>query len=367
VKVAIHLTHDCNLRCTYCYIGEKDSRVMTRETAEAAVRFAFANSFSWVDLSFFGGEPLMEKDLLWHTLEYAQAWQVSSGSPLRLRTYVTTNGLFLDEPFLARARVGGLNIAISLDGDGEVHDRTRRMIDGSGSFQHLEALFPLILAHDPFIDVLCTFTSDNVTEFATGIARLHERGFRNFFIGPDIEQSWSENDLAHSEQMLEQLAALYERCMRSGQYIYLSCLDGKIASHVRVSGEVCACCDKHDGEIAVAPSGNIYPCLRFVKNDTDAELLLGHVVSGLDRKKRAKIMLEAAREAEECVICHFRGRCFHYCSALNFKTTRTFNRPPPGLCRHEQMAIRVADQVAARLYHDGVPAFLARYYGHAAR
>ena len=93
MKVAIHLTHDCNLRCTYCYIGEKDSRVMNRETAEATVRFAFANSSSWVDLSFFGGEPLMEKDLLWHTLDYAIAWKKSSGSPLRLRPYVTTNGL----------------------------------------------------------------------------------------------------------------------------------------------------------------------------------------------------------------------------------------------------------------------------------
>ena len=73
-------------------------------------------------------------------------------------------------------------------------------------------------------------------------------------------------------------------------------------------------------------------------------------------------MMAAAREWDECRVCAFKGRCFHYCSAVNRKTTGLFNRPPEALCRIEQIAIRTADEVARDLYERKVPAFLRRYF-----
>jgi len=306
---------------------------MNALTAEAAVRFGFANSSRNVDLSFFGGEPLLEKDLLLHTVDYALTWKHDHGIEKPLRFFVTTNGLPLDEAFLKEARRRNIMVSLSLDGYGRGHDLTRTLPDGSGSFALLEAKFPMILAVYPWIEVLVTFTPRNLPHLSGGVEKLHDSGFRNFMIGPNYEETWSEADLDLLSAEYERLAFLYERKFREGQYIFISLIDTKIASHTRTRGEICSCCDKNDGEIAVAPSGNFYPCLRFVKEDSDRELAIGSLEKGLDRKRRARIMLEAAKEWPECVECGFRGRCFHYCTAVNFKVTGRFNQPPPVLCR----------------------------------
>lgn len=335
---------------------------MDRATAEAAVRFGFAHSTRTVDLSFFGGEPLLEKDLLLHTADYALAWQrdQAPGKPLRL--FVTTNGLGLDEAFLQEARRRGLIVSLSLDGHGRGHDLTRTLPEGGGSFAALEPKFPAILAVFPWIEVLVTVTPRNLPFLGEGVEKLYACGFRNFIVGPNYEEAWEEPALQRLEEEYRRLASFYEARFRDGHYIYLSLFDTKIAAHTRTRGEICSCCDKNDGEIAVAPSGNIYPCLRFVKEDADHALVLGTLATGLDRKKRAKLMLEAGREWPECLECAFRGRCFHYCTAVNFKVTGRFNQPPAVLCRQEQAAIRCADEVAARLHAAGNPLFHERFY-----
>ena len=236
------------------------------------------------------------------------------------------------------------------------------MVDGSGSFKHLRKLFPTLLRHNPHMSVLTTFTPDNIEFLADGIRRLHEDGFSVFYPGPDLEVAWEESDFEEVKKQYGQLAKIYREAMEAGHYLFVSLLDAKINSHVKIGAEICSCCDKNDGEIAVAPSGNLYPCLRFVKQDDDPKLCLGNVQTRLDRKKRARIMMDAARECADCLTCALRGRCFHYCSAVNFKTTETFNRPPEALCRLEQLAIQAADEMAKDLYERKVPMFLRRYF-----
>ena len=362
MKVALHLTHDCNLRCTYCYAGKKYDKHMSRETAEAAVRFAHANSTRGVDLSFFGGEPLLEKEVLWHTVDYAHAWRKSVGQTLPLRFFVTTNGMLLDEPFLKKARETSLEVSLSLDGHGRGHDLTRTLPDGSGSFEKLAALFPLILDYFPQIQILVTFTPGNLPYLAEGVEKLYFSGFRRFVVGPNYEETWTEEHLITLAAQYRGLAAFYEARMRADEPIQIGIFDPKIAAHTGRIPEICSCCDKNDGEIAIAPSGNLYPCLRFVKGDEDHALLIGNLATGIDFKARARIMAAAARENPACATCGYRGRCFHYCVAVNFKVTGKFDHAPAVLCRQEQIAIDLADEIAARLYADRVPMFMRRFY-----
>ncbi len=337
---------------------------MTVETLEKAIRFGFANSSCWLDLTFFGGEPLLEKPLLFHAVEYARQYKERENIALPLRYFVTTNGLLLDEAFMRTAAEKKIKVTVSLDGYGEGHDATRKLPDGSGSFALLEARFAEWLRCDPNLEVLMTATPANVARLADGIEKLFARGFRLFFLGCDHEGGWTEGDLDRLRRAYEALGELYCRCMHEGRYLYLSPIDGKIATRTRPQGELCACCDKNDGEIAVAPSGNLYPCLRFVKCDEDETLRLGSIDTGLDRKRRAAMMVAAAREWAECEPCQFRGRCFHYCMAVNHKVTGRFNQPPGSLCRVEQTAIGVADAVAERLYAERNPMFMQRFYGN---
>jgi len=362
VKVSLHLTHDCNLRCVYCYVGEKDARRMSRDTAELAVRFAHENSTRSVDISFFGGEPFLEKETMLHVVSYAQAWRRQEGITKPLRFFATTNGLCLDEETLIQCRDAGITLSLSLDGHGSCHDATRPLPDGRGSFEVLAPRFPLIQRYVPDIPVLATFSTRTVDRLADGIEKLFFCGFRTFSVGINYEEEWPEAALETLREQYRHLAAFYEARFRGGERMSLNVFDTKIAAHIHPECERCACCDQNDGEIAIAPSGNIYPCLRLVKRDDDPTLCLGNIATGLDRKRRAKIMLEAGREWPDCAACRHRGRCFHYCSALNVKVTGRFNQPPAALCREEQIAIEMADAMADRLYQDRVPAFLRRFY-----
>jgi uncharacterized protein len=337
---------------------------MSRETLEKAVRFAIQNSRTTADLSFFGGEPLLEKDLLWHGIRYAKQWCETLSPAPRLRFFVTSNGTLLDRAFLDRAATEGLVVSLSLDGYGEFHDRTRIDADGHGSFAVIEQHIPDILAVFPRIDVLMTSTPANIGTLAESVERLAERGFRVFHFGPNYEEPWAPEALAELRRQYERIADWYARAFsRTDLLPTISTFDTKIAAHACVQRELCSCCDKHEGEIAIAPSGNIYPCLRFVKEDTDHELLLGTLDQGLDVKKRARIMVQAGQEWDDCRECGHLGRCWHYCSAVNFKVTSSFKRPPAALCLHEQLAIEIADSLARTLFAQNNPAFLRRFYG----
>ncbi len=363
MKVAIHLTHDCNLRCTYCYVGKKYSKTMSPETAEKAVLFGFGNSTRRVDFSFFGGEPLLERETLFRTVDFAEAERKTLGFALPVRYFVTTNGMCLDEPTLRGLADRDVRVSLSLDGHGEGHDLTRTLPDGSGSWETLAARFPAILRVFPSMEVLMTLTPGNVRHLGKGVENLYYCGFRTFMIGANYEEEWPEDALESMKEGFRSLGRFYLERFRKGDYIYISLIDSKIASHTRLRGEICSCCDKNDGEIAIAPSGNLYPCLRFVKGDEDHSLVIGTLESGIDKKRRAAIMLEAGREWAECRSCGYLGRCFHYCSAVNFKVNGAFNKPPAVLCHEEQMAIAVADSVAGELYGEKNPLFLKRFYG----
>ncbi|MBF0548024.1 MAG: radical SAM protein [Candidatus Riflebacteria bacterium] len=362
MKLALHLTHDCNLRCTYCYVGNKDSRRMDRETAEEAVRFGHKNSTGHLDISFFGGEPFLEKELMFHVIEYARLWRKTEGITIPLRFFATTNGLLLDEETIKRSVESGIILSLSLDGHGACHDLTRPLPDGTGSFARIAEHFPTLLKFCPNIQILATFSPRNVKFLSEGIEKLYYCGFQHFTVGLNYEEPWNDAALETMRSEYRALGRFYEGCFESGKLLGINIFDSKIASHVYESCERCACCDKNDGEIAVAPSGNIYPCLRLVKTDEDHSVLLGNVKTGMDRKLRAKIMVESGREWEECKICSLKGRCFHYCGAVNYKVNGAWNQPPRALCLEEQWSAFVADEVAERLYKAKNPLFMRKFF-----
>ncbi len=362
MKVALHLTHDCNLRCSYCYVGEKYGIRMSPETAEEAVRFAHRHSRTYVDITFFGGEPLLEKELLFHVIDYTHRYRREAGETRPVRFFTTTNGVAIDEPFLARAVENKLVLSLSLDGHARGHDLTRTLPEGGGSFETIAEKFPLILRYMPNIQVLMTQTPRNVAWLAEGVEKLYACGFRCFVLGPNFEEPWNVQAAEEWNQQITRIADFIIERFRRNEFISVSNFDVKIRAHTQTKAEVCSCCDKNDGEIAVAPSGNLYPCLRFVKEDRDHELLIGNLRDGLDVRKRARIMAAAGREWQDCIECGYRGRCFHYCSAVNYKLSGQFNQPPAFLCHTEQALIREADRLAETLWQERNPEFERRYY-----
>lgn len=362
MKVALILTHDCDLRCTYCYVGRKLGIAMDRSTAEAAIRFGFAHSAAHADFTFFGGEPLLELETLLHAVDYAEAYRRDHCPGKSARYFTTTNGTRLTAAAIDELSARGVRVTLSLDGDGAGHDLTRRTPAGGGSFDRIAANFPAILEKLPGIDLLMTYRPENLPLLAAGVAGLAARGFRNFFLGADHEAAWDGASLDLLRAQYGELGAFWRARLLAGEPVYLDRIDGKILTRLRADAETCSCCTRGEGEIAVAPSGRLYPCLRFVKEDRDRSEAIGTLESGIDLRRRARILAESSREPGECRACALRARCFHHCGAMNFRTTGVRGRPPASLCFEERAAIETADRLAEELYAAKNPEFMRRFY-----
>ncbi|MCL1888658.1 MAG: radical SAM protein, partial [Kiritimatiellaeota bacterium] len=161
MHLTLHLTERCNMACRYCYQtpGADD---MAPDTARAAIRACATGENCGV--IFFGGEPLLRKDLIWDIIRECE------NEPRRFHYKVTTNGLLLDEDFLARAKQHRLHIALSHDGVAEAHDTCRVMPDGGrassravGTFDALLPKLELLLRWQPYAPVMLTVNPETAT------------------------------------------------------------------------------------------------------------------------------------------------------------------------------------------------------------
>jgi uncharacterized protein len=176
LSVYLHLTLDCNLRCRYCYVGEKRHERMPEEVGRQAIDF-FLDRTQQLELRYFGGEPLLEPGLLQALVVYAEA--EATRRQRRVSHVVITNGTLLTEElahFCARHRIG---CSLSLDGGQRSQDANRIHRSGRGSFADVEHNIAHLLRYVPFVHVVSVVGPDNVAFLAEGIDYLLERGFHN--------------------------------------------------------------------------------------------------------------------------------------------------------------------------------------------
>jgi uncharacterized protein len=170
---ALCLTHNCNLRCSYCYAGEKINRRMSPETAQQAIDFLVANSNGSCIVTFFGGEPLLELPLIRQIVLYTRE---RYGKAVQFR--MSTNGTLVDRDFLTFCREQELYFVLSIDGSAEQHDRTRRYADGRGSYEHIHERLGDILAYNPYTIAVSVVVPETVEYVTEGVRHLFALGFR---------------------------------------------------------------------------------------------------------------------------------------------------------------------------------------------
>ena len=166
MHLTLHLTNRCNLACRYCYQrhGEGD---MSAETARTAIRNCASGENCGI--IFFGGEPLLRRDLIFDTIRWCEGL-----SPGRFHYKVTTNGTLLDEDFLREARAARLAVALSLDGVGSAHDSMRVFPDGTGTYGRILPKLHALTAWQPYAPVMMTVNPETVASFAAGVRALKD-------------------------------------------------------------------------------------------------------------------------------------------------------------------------------------------------
>jgi len=265
--LCLHVSHDCNLKCKYCFADSvvQEKSIMSVETAKAAIDFMVENSGDRVDLEadFFGGEPLMAWDTVVATVEYARSIEHKN-----FRFTMTTNGLLLDDEKIAYINKEMSNCVLSLDGRKSVNDRIRPTKSGAGSFDLVIDRFKqLYHSRAGECYVRGTFTAYNL-DFAEDVIELARLGFRNISIEPVT--CYNDADYAIKPEHLPQIFENYER-------LYELIRDGQLDVNffhfnVDLSGGPCVIrrlrgCGCGNDYMAVSPDGKFYPCHRFVGDE----------------------------------------------------------------------------------------------------
>ena len=364
MPVTLCLTHDCNLRCRYCYAGRKRAVRMSEETARLGIDLALGelvrrDRTKPFDLGFFGGEPLLEWDRLCAADAYAAARCRAEG--VRLRRTVTTNLTLLTPERVAWLAARRYQIGCSIDGAAAQHDACRVRPDGTGS--HADALrgLRLLRGYPGRLETVCVVTPATVPFVPESVRFLLGESRAPIALNIDFGAAWDEPALAALDDAYAAVAALVLAEYRAGREAHVTWIDGKIRTLLRGGYPACHRCRPVERELAVAPSGNLYPCPNLVGDDDRAELRLGDVRRGFDRGAVLRALARTGCHSPECAACPIRERCMNWCCCANYFSAGATDRASPLLCHHERLAVRLADALAETLLSERNETFLGAF------
>lgn len=343
MKCTLTITQNCNLACSYCYITKKDAR-MPLATAKKIVDFIFNHCppDEKIDFGFFGGEPLLEFELIQDITGLIK--NHPGYSPGFVSFTITTNGTVLNDRIIKFLLDSGTVFCISCDGPPDIQDLNRRSPDGRGSSGTVEENIRRALSFFPLTPVNAVYSPETVGVLPEIVEYLASLGVQRIFLNPDISSPWTQKEAEILPRVFGQLGTMHLDFHLQGKPRYISLIDNKIAVILRGGYQPLEKCRMGDGELAFAPSGNVYPCERLIGSDDGKRHCLGNIDNHVDLKKRCHhIPTEAVNT--ECLDCELSGYCMNWCGCTNHAMTGKYNMAPPFICAAEKAAIRVALEV----------------------
>ena len=326
--LCLHVAHTCNLTCNYCFAAQGkfhgDRALMSFEVGKRALDFLIENSGSRVNLEvdFFGGEPLMNWDVVKQLVAYGRSREKECNKNFRFT--LTTNGVLIDDDVIEFANKEMHNVVLSLDGRPEIHDKLRRTVNNKGSYDLIVPKFQKLVQSrgGKGYYMRGTFTHDNV-DFTNDIFHMADLGFDQLSMEPVVcapDEPWAltEEDLPKVKEQYEILAKEMLRRDREGKgftfYHYMIDLTGGPCIYKRISG-----CGSGTEYMAVTPWGDLYPCHQFVG---DEKYLLGNVFDGVTNTDlRDEFKLCNAYARPDCKDCWARLYCSGGCAANAYHAT----------------------------------------------
>ena len=353
--LCLHIAHDCNLRCAYCFAGTGEymghRSMMSLEVGKKAIDFLIAASGNRknLEVDFFGGEPLMNFDTVKGIVAYARGREAETGKNFRFT--LTTNAVLLDEEKMKWADEVMHNIVLSIDGRPEVNDAMRKRVDGSGSYDRILPNIRRMVAlrGEKSYYVRGTFTRANL-DFADDVLHLARLGFDQVSVEPVVANKGSgldirEEDLDRCRAEYERLARLMAERIRNGTsfnfFHFMIDLEGGPCVAKRLRG-----CGSGTEYMAVTPEGELYPCHQFVGQP---EFRLGDVFDGLvETPVRQEFLETTVYTKPACDACWAKFYCAGGCAANAWQFNKDIKKPYTIGCELEKKRVECALWVKAQ-------------------
>ena len=338
-SLTLMVNHACNLRCNYCYTGSKFNRRMLPGMGDKAIRRALASTKMGgrLDLGFFGGEPLIEAGRIREWIQYANI--IAFKWDVEIRPHLTTNATILTAEAQALLFDPGVELAVSCDGAAATHDHHRRQPDGTGSAAVVHQTIAELVARGREFEVIMVVRPDTVSDLPANLDSLRAMGVRRFNISLDLWTEWNQRDAARLETAVEAAGRFWRAELPN---VAINLFDTKLARLVGAPAteEVTLCGFGH-GEVAVAPSGRLYPCERLIADDAEDNptRLPGDIHHGVDF---LNLSPADERNAKACNSCAIRNACSTTCRCSNYVRTGDVSRPDGLLCLLDKCSFQEA-------------------------
>ena len=324
--MCLNIAHDCQLRCKYCFASTGDfgkgRKLMTFETGKHAIDFLLEKSGDRqnLELDFFGGEPLLNFDVVKQIVEYGRSREAEFGKKFRFT--ITTNGLLLDDDKIDFINREMHNVVLSIDGRKEVNDSMRVLANGKGCYDTILPKYKKLVEQrgDKEYYVRATFTKNNL-DFSEDVFALYDAGFDQISVEPVVGDE--SEAYALTEKELPAVFAEYEKLAnrildneknggKFNFFHFMLDLDQGPCAIKRLRG--CGCGNDY---VAITPDGDIYPCHQFVGID---EYKMGNIDDGtFNNEMKADFACCHVYSKPDCKNCWAKFYCSGGCNANNYQ------------------------------------------------
>ena len=361
--LCLHVSHDCNLKCKYCFASQGDfggeKEMMSFEVGKKAIDYLISNSGNRrnLEIDFFGGEPLMNFDVVKQLVAYGR--KVEKENNKNIRFTITTNGILLDDDKIDYINEHMHNVVLSLDGRKEVNDNMRPTVNDRGSYDVIMPKFKKLVekrSKDKYYYIRGTFTRDNL-DFSQDVLHFADEGFKLTSVEPVVGDE--SNPYALREEDMEVVFAEYEKLAK--QYAKRK-IDGDDFTffHFVIDLNQGPCvikritgCGAGNEYLAVTPNGDIYPCHQFVGNEDfklanimDEEVVIPQEISNMFRDAHVY-------SKEDCKTCWNKFYCSGGCHANAINFNNDIRKPYELGCEMQKKRTECSIMIQAKLMLEG--------------
>lgn len=354
-SLCLHISHDCNLRCGYCFAGSGnfggDRSLMSKEVGRQAIDFLIAHSQGRKnsEIDFFGGEPLLNFDTVREIVDYGN--QQAALHDKEFKFTLTTNAMLLDDDIIAYLNDHKISVVLSLDGRPQVHDRMRPTCGGSGSYATVQPLISRLVEsrNNQGYYVRGTFTKLNL-DFDADVQHMADLGYKQLsvepVVGEDETYAISEDDLPELYAAYDRLAEAYLTRQREERAFNFFHFNLDLSNGPCVAKRLASCGAGHE-YFAVTPDGDLYPCHQFVGRE---EFKMGDVWQGMsNRELSMQFRRTHIFNKQDCPECWARYYCSGGCHANALAFNQDLTKPYQMGCALQKYRLECAIMIQAKL------------------